>query len=90
MKLTPEPPTVLARQVVSLAVHHGILLPAAPRPRHMLWTQFPGPFGTDFAVARGLQTHLMVDTELRKRHNALDVELSIRRIREAMEVRHKP
>jgi hypothetical protein len=50
----------------------------------MLWTQFPVLFGTDFAVARGLQAHLVVDTELRKMHNALDAELSIRRIREAM------
>jgi hypothetical protein len=50
----------------------------------MLWIQFRVLFGTDFAVARGLQAHLMVDTELHKRHNALDVELSIRRIREAM------
>jgi hypothetical protein len=40
--------------------------------------------GIDFAVARRLQAHLVVDTELRKMHNALDVELSIRRIREAM------
>jgi hypothetical protein len=50
----------------------------------MLWIQFLAPYGINFAIATGLQAHLVVDTELRKMHNALGVELSIRRIREAM------
>ena len=57
-----------------------------PRGGHSIgWGyDFLCPCGTDFAVARGLQAHFVVDTKSRKMHNALDVELSIRRIREAM------
>jgi len=50
----------------------------------MLWIQFLAPCGINFALARGLQAHLVVDMKLRKMHNALGVELSMRRIREAM------
>jgi hypothetical protein len=46
-----------------------------------------GPMGYFHAgegANRACMDDLVVDTELRKMHNALDVELSIRRIREAM------
>ena len=43
-----------------------------------------GYFHAGEGANRACMDDLVVDTELRKMHNALDVELSIRRIREAM------
>jgi hypothetical protein len=51
---------------------------------HSYANAVPGCFYAGEGAALGCMNDLVVDTELRKMHNALDVELSIRRIREAM------